>query len=82
MAIKNFEENVDVQNGALRLEMFLTIDVLVSCIPYKFSSIVVMWLHVFMTPLSILVRVHTWIVGQARGSWSAHGILWVFLFAL
>jgi len=31
-----------------------------------------------MTPLSILVTVGIWVLGQARGSWSAHGVLRVF----
>ena len=27
-----------------------------------------------MTPLCILVAVPSWVMGQARGSWSAHGL--------
>jgi hypothetical protein len=31
-----------------------------------------------MTPLCILVGVPIWVMGQARCSWSAHGLPWNF----
>ena len=32
--------------------------------------------------LSIFVRIRIWVIGQARGSWSAHGLIWILFYGL
>ena len=68
--IKYINAKVDVPKGALKCRENLRIDVLVSSNSH-FHPLVSYGYNPQWLPLSILVRVCIWVLGQARGSWSA-----------